>query len=46
MWKRLSALWRGGELDRGLDAEVRFHIEMETEKNVALGMTRDDAPGR
>ena len=39
MWKRLQALIRGGELDRGLNAEVRFHIEMETEKNIALGMT-------
>lgn len=46
MWKRLSALWHGGELDRGLNAEMRFHIEMETEKNVALGMSRDDARGR
>ncbi len=43
MWKRLQALIRGGELDRGLNAEVRFHIEMETEKNIALGMTPDDA---
>ncbi|MEO8678397.1 MAG: ABC transporter permease [Vicinamibacterales bacterium] len=46
MWKRLSALWRGGELDRGLEAEVRFHIEMETDKNVALGMSRDEARSR
>ncbi len=43
MWKRLQALIRGGDLDRGLNAEVRFHIEMETEKNIALGMTPDDA---
>jgi predicted permease len=43
MWKRLQALIRGGELDRGLNAEVRFHIEMETEKNIALGMTPEDA---
>jgi predicted permease len=43
MWKRLQALIRGGELDRGLNAEVRFHIDMETEKNIALGMTADEA---
>ena len=43
MWKRLSALIRGGELDRGLNAEVRFHIEMETEKNITLGMSPGDA---
>ena len=36
MWKRLiGADGVGGELDRGLNAEVRFHIEMETEKNIA-----------
>src|SRR5262245_37899164 len=34
---------RGGELDRGLNAEVRFHIEMETEKNIRLGMSPDEA---
>ena len=43
MWKRWRALFRGEELDRGLNAEVRFHIEMETEKNIAAGMTREDA---
>src|SRR5215210_2402047 len=43
MWKRLIALIRGGELDRGLNAEVRFHIEMETEKNIKLGMSPADA---
>ena len=43
MWKRLLALLRHGELDRGLNAEVRFHIEMETEKNIRLGMRPDDA---
>ena len=44
--KRIRALFRGGELDRGLDAEVRFHIEMETEKNVAAGMTPAEARQR
>ena len=43
MWKRLRALLRHGELDRGLNAEVRFHIEMETEKNIKQGMSREDA---
>ena len=37
------ALIRHGELDRGLNAEVRFHIEMETEKNIQLGMSPQDA---
>jgi putative ABC transport system permease protein len=43
MWKRLDALIRHGELDRELNAEVRFHIEMETEKNLRLGMSPDEA---
>jgi predicted permease len=43
MWKRLQALLRHGELDRGLNAEVRFHIDMETEKNIKQGMSPEDA---
>ncbi len=43
MWKRLRALIRGVELDRGLNAEVRFHIDMETEKNMRLGMSPEEA---
>ena len=43
MVKRLRALLRHGDLDRAMHAEVRFHIEMETEKNIALGMSPEDA---
>jgi putative ABC transport system permease protein len=43
MWKRLYALIRHGDLDRGLNVEMRFHIEMETEKNIRLGMSPDEA---
>ena len=43
MWKRLLALVRHGALDRGLNAEVRFHIEMEAEKNIQLGMSPEEA---
>ena len=43
MWRRLSALLSGDDLDRALNAEVRFHIEMETEKNLKLGMSREQA---
>ena len=43
MWKRLIALLRGEQLDRGLHAEVQFHIEMETEKNIKLGLSPADA---
>src|SRR3982751_3585875 len=43
MWKRLFALVKHDELDRGLNAEMRFHIEMETEKNLRLGMSAEEA---
>ena len=41
--KRLRALLRGEMLDRELDVEVRFHIEMETEKYIGQGMTPSEA---
>src|SRR5205809_3882603 len=31
------------EMDDRLDEEVRFHIEMETERNIRMGMTHDEA---
>jgi putative ABC transport system permease protein len=43
MWKRLRALLHHDELDRGLNAEMRFHIEMETEKHIKQGMSPEDA---
>jgi predicted permease len=41
--KKLQALVRGERLDLELDAEVRFHIDMETEKYVRQGMAPDAA---
>ena len=35
--RRLRALFRRAELERELDAEVRFHLEKEIEQNVAQG---------
>src|SRR5689334_9902501 len=43
MLKRLRALLNHDQLDHGLNAEVRFHIEMETEKNLRSGMSPDEA---
>jgi putative ABC transport system permease protein len=40
---RVRALARRGIAERELDDELRFHLEMETEKNIRLGMTPDDA---
>jgi predicted permease len=46
MPRRWRALWRGAALDRELDAEVRFHVEMETQKYVAAGLAPDAARRR
>jgi predicted permease len=43
---RWHAFWRGARLDQALDAEVRFHIEMETAKYVQQGMSPEDARWR
>ena len=36
LWRRL---WHGRQLERGLDEEIRFHIDQQTEKNMRAGMT-------
>jgi putative ABC transport system permease protein len=41
--RKVRALLRGAKLDRELDAELRFHIEMETARHVRRGMTPDAA---
>jgi putative ABC transport system permease protein len=40
---RARALFRRDDMERELDAEVRFHLERETDKLVAKGLTRDEA---
>ncbi|MCA1585507.1 MAG: permease prefix domain 1-containing protein [Acidobacteria bacterium] len=45
-WRRLTSLVRGGQLDRELNGEVGFHIDMETEKYVQQGMNPEDARTR
>jgi predicted permease len=42
-FRKLRGLVNGARLNRELDAEMRFHIEMETEIYVRQGMTRDAA---
>ena len=37
--ERLRAIVRRDQLERQLEEEIRFHIEMETERNVGAGMT-------
>ncbi len=40
LWRRLR---HGGTRERGLDEEVQFHINQQTEKYVRAGMSRDEA---
>lgn len=40
---RLRALFAPGKMERELDEEMAFHVEMETRKNVRAGMSEEDA---
>jgi predicted permease len=40
---RLTALFQGRKLDRDLDEELRSHLEMRAEDNLAEGMPEDEA---
>jgi putative ABC transport system permease protein len=42
-WLRVSSLWRGAEQESGLEDEIRFHIERQTEKNLRHGMSPEEA---
>ena len=42
-WRRLLWLVRRGELESGLDEEIRFHIEGQTQKNLQAGMSPEEA---
>ena len=41
--RRIANLFRRSEVDCEIDAELRSHIEMRTEDNIAAGMTREQA---
>jgi len=36
---RLRTLFRRGDVERDLDDEVRYHIDRQTEHNIAHGMS-------
>jgi predicted permease len=42
-WRRLLWLVRRGELESGLDEEIRFHIDGQTQKNLQAGMSPEEA---
>ncbi|HET7585192.1 MAG TPA: ABC transporter permease [Gemmatimonadaceae bacterium] len=45
-WTRLRALWRRGAVERELDDELRFHVEMEIDALVARGLSPEEARRR
>ncbi|HUG25365.1 ABC transporter permease [Piscinibacter sp.] len=42
-WHRVRSLAGRDAIERGLDEEIRFHIDQQTEKNVRAGMTPVEA---
>jgi ABC-type lipoprotein release transport system permease subunit len=45
LFHRLRASLRRGKLEREMDAEMRFHLEMETAENIRRGMGEEEARG-
>src|ERR1035441_10187381 len=43
LFHRLRALFRKEELDQELSEELAFHIQQETEENIAAGMSAEEA---
>lgn len=43
---RLRALFRAGELERDMEREIRFHLEMEIQENMRRGLSWEEARRR
>src|SRR5262247_3732831 len=43
LFHRLFASLRRGKIEREMDVEMRFHLEMETAENIRRGMTEEEA---
>jgi putative ABC transport system permease protein len=43
LWWRLRSIHRRNALERGLDEEIRFHVDQQTEKNRRAGMRPQEA---
>ncbi|HKQ78985.1 MAG TPA: ABC transporter permease [Blastocatellia bacterium] len=43
LYHRLRAQIRLGKVEREMDAEMRFHLEMETAQNIRRGMSEEEA---
>ncbi len=42
-WRTLRAWLRRGEIEHRLDDELRFHVDQQIEKHIAMGMPPDEA---
>src|SRR6266498_5928253 len=40
---RLRSLFRRAQVEQELDEELRYHVERQTEENIAKGMTEEEA---
>jgi predicted permease len=43
IWNKLRALFQQKRIDRDLDEEMRFHVEMRTRENLEAGMSEREA---
>jgi putative ABC transport system permease protein len=43
LWRRLFSLLRRGRYEREMEEEMRFHLEMQIEQNLASGMVAEEA---
>src|SRR5215813_14920912 len=43
LWRRLLSLLRRGRYEREMEEEMRFHLDMQIEQNLASGMATDEA---
>ncbi len=43
LWRRLLSLLRRGRYEREMEEEMRFHLEMQIELNLASGMAAEEA---
>ena len=42
-WRRLRSIGRRDAIERGLDEEIRFHLDRQTEQYVRAGIAPDEA---
>ena len=43
LWRRLLFYMRRDRFDRELEEEMRFHLEMKAEENLAAGVSPEEA---